>query len=77
MNKKMFAFVFTLALGAWYLVPCSYAEPQRLAIKDPDRKTKEEVAKSQIRRIDLQGIEDPEARKAIKEILNYLDLKSK
>ena len=56
--------------------PALHAEPQRVAIKDPQQKTKERTAKAQIKNIDLRDIEDPAARKAIQEILNYLGLQA-
>lgn len=53
------------------------AKPERLQIKDPNKKVKEQAAKSHIKNIDLRKIEDPEARKAIREIFNYFNLQSK
>lgn len=54
-----------------------FAAPQHFEIKKTDMKKKQETAKAQIKNIDLKNIEDPEARKAIREILNYLNLKAK
>ncbi len=56
--------------------PVAYAKPERIVIKDAEKKTKERVAASQIKNIDLRDIEDPTARKAIQEIMNYLGLNS-
>ena len=52
------------------------AAPQRIAIKETNQATKERMAQAQIKNINLQDIEDPAARKAIQEILNYLGLQS-
>ena len=52
------------------------AAPERIAIKTPDQQVKTRMAESQIKAIDLQDIEDPAARRAIQEILNYLGLES-
>lgn len=54
-----------------------WAKPQEIQIKDSKRKIKEGTSKAQIKNIDLQKIEDQEARKAIREILNYLNLQTK
>ena len=64
---------------AWAIgsVGISNAEPERLAIKDATKRTKELAAEAQIKNIDLQDIEDPAARRAIQEIMNYLGLESK
>lgn len=53
-----------------------FAKPERLQIKDANKRAKEHAAKAQIRNIDLKNIEDPEARRAIREILNYLNLQT-
>ena len=53
------------------------AAPERLPIKDSNQRTKERTAKAQLRNFNLQNIEDPEARKAIQEILNYLNLQTR
>ena len=50
---------------------------ERIEIKGADKRAKENIAKAHLKTIDLQNIEDPEARKAISEILNYLDLQTK
>ena len=55
-------------------VSTANAAPQRISIKDTNQVTKERAAKAQIKNIDLRDIEDPAARKAIQEILNYLGL---
>ena len=65
----LFLLVSVMVLGG-----SAYAKPERLEIKHPGRKAKEQTAKAQIKNIRLQNIEDPEARKAIREILNYLNL---
>ena len=52
----------------------TYAAPERLAIKNPSKQTKERAAVTQLKTIDLRDIEDPAARKAIQEIMNYLGL---
>ena len=72
--KKWFAGILLMVcmLGASAL----YAAPERIAIKDAAKNAKERTATAQIRAIDLRDIEDPAARKAIREIINYLDLKS-
>lgn len=55
----------------------SKAEPQRIPIKTANKMAKEHSAKAQLKNINLQDIEDPVARRAIGEILNYLNLQSK
>jgi len=72
--KKLFSGIL---LGIFFMGnPVLHAEPERIEIKRPDKKLKERVAISQINNIDLRDIEDPAARKAIQEILNYLGLQS-
>lgn len=53
------------------------AAPEQMVIIPVEKQNKERTAASRIRQIDLRDIEDPAARKAIGEILNYLDLKYK
>ena len=77
MNKKILGLIFVLVLGTWCLAPRSYAKPEQLMIKNENRQIQEGTAKAHLRAIDLSAIEDPEARKAIREILNYLNLKAK
>ena len=59
------------------LMPVGWAKPEQLRIKDPAKRMKQKSAEGQLKNIDLQNIEDPEARKAIGEILNYLNLETK
>ena len=70
--KNILIAIMAVSLGA----SSAYAKPERLEIKHPGRKAKEQTAKAQIKNVRLQKIEDPEARKAIHEILNYLNLQS-
>ena len=73
MNKKIAGMLLmVLMLSASSL----WAKPERLQVKDPGQRVKENSAKAQLKNIDLQKIEDPEARKAIREILNYLNLQT-
>ncbi len=71
--KKMilwFLFAMLITVNAW-------AKPERIAIKEAGKHAKEKAAKAQMKNIDLKNIEDPEARRAIRELYNYLDLKTK
>ena len=52
------------------------AAPERISIKSPEKATEEKMAVAQLKTVDLQDIEDPAAKKAIEQILNYLGLKS-
>ncbi len=73
---KMFLASVFLALFTIGTAATLYAAPERLELKDPQRKEKERAAKAQIKNIDIQDIEDPAARKAIREILRYLNLQT-
>jgi hypothetical protein len=57
--------------------PVLYAKPERIVIKDASKKAGERAAASQLNNINLQDVEDPAARRAIQEILNYLGLQSR
>ena len=57
-------------------VSTANAAPERLAIKNADRTAKERLAKTQIKTVNLQDIEDPAARRAIQQIMNYLGLET-
>lgn len=73
--KTYFAWVLAATLvliGA----SAAVAEPQRISIKKVGE-SKDSAAAARIKQIDVEDIEDPTARKAISEILNYLNLKSK
>ena len=71
--KKYFAGLLIL-IGMAGTVLTASAEPERLLIKNTQTRTKELTAVAQIKSISLQDIEDPAARKAIQQILNYLGL---
>ena len=51
-----------------------FAKPEQHELKSDDRKTREKTAQDNVKQIDLRDIQDPAARKAIREIMNYLDL---
>ena len=53
-----------------------FAKPERLEIDTPSKRTAKLAAKQALKAVDVQAIEDPEAREAIKQILNYLNLQS-
>ena len=75
-NTFLMATIFlTFSLGVF--APSLFAKPVHLPIKKAQQKSQEKAAKAQIKNIDLQNIEDPEARKAIREIFNYLNLSAK
>ena len=75
--KTKLLFACSLLLATCYLVPPAFAKPERIEIKEAGKRIKERGAEAQIKTIDLQNIEDPEARRAIREILNYLNLQAK
>ena len=74
MRPKTILFA-VLALSLMTLT--ALAEPERIEIKKAAHRAREGAAQTQIRNIDLRKIADPEARKAIGEIMNYLNLQSK
>ena len=75
--KTISVWSLVVLLGMAAIVPAAWAKPERLQIKEANKRAKEHVARTQIKNIDLRNIEDPEARKAIGEILNYLNLQAK
>jgi DNA invertase Pin-like site-specific DNA recombinase len=52
----------------------AFAKPERMVLKSDQRKAKEASAQAVIKNIRVGDIEDPAARKAIQEILNYLEM---
>ncbi len=67
-----------LVLGAGCLAPSpASAAPERIAIKSQVHKVKEQSAQTALKTVDVRDIEDPAARKAIREIMNYLNLEYK
>jgi hypothetical protein len=66
-----------LVVGCLLLAPGAYAAPERIVIKKESVRAKENVAKDSLKRLDLQQIDDPDARQAIREILSYLNLQTK
>lgn len=59
-------------------IPCTlYAAPKTIALKSDGVKQSQREAKANLKQIDLQKIQDPEVRKAVKEILRYLKLETK
>lgn len=77
MKTKFLSAVLVLVLGTWFSVSAAMAKPERLAIKKAEHRVKEKNARSRIKNIDLRNIKDPEARKAIREILHYMNLQAK
>lgn len=75
-SSRFLALFLFLVLGSWFLAPFSFAKPERLEIKEASHRMNEKAAKAQIKNINLKNIEDPEARKAIQQIFNYLNLQS-
>ena len=75
--KTTFAWILSGILAVSLMIPASWAAPKRIEIKTTSRKIKEGAARAQIKNINLQNIEDQAARKAIQEILNYLNLTAK
>ncbi len=71
--KTILFLMFLFSLTASF----ASAAPERLQVKAADKRVKERASKAQIKNIELRNIEDPEARKAIGEILNYLNLQAK
>lgn len=55
----------------------AWAKPERIKLKETSKRAKEQAAQIQMKKIDLQKIEDAETRKAIREIFNYLNLQTK
>ncbi len=76
-KMKKNAFGAILTLGTIFFTINAWASPEKLEIKTAGKRNKEQAAKAQIKTVDLRNIEDPEARKVIREILNYLDLSAK
>lgn len=76
-EKKMTKFLISLFIGVSFLSSAAFAELERIPLKADEIKTKETAAKTNLKKIDLGSIEDQEARAAIKEILNYLNLSAK
>jgi hypothetical protein len=70
--KKRMAVVVLILNSLWAVA--AFAAPERIAIKKDAKAAKQKAAINQIKNMDLRDIEDPAARKAIGEILNYLDL---
>ena len=73
--KRKILWMMIVSMGMFGILN-AWAAPERMVIKDSAKRTKEHAAKNQIKNIDLRNIEDPEARRAIREILNYLNLQA-
>ena len=61
-----------LGLGA----SVSFAAPEVIAIKDRQKSAKEKTARARLKNISISEIEDPAARRAIQQIVNYLGLET-
>lgn len=68
-KTTVFAVVMLIAMPL-----ASFAKPEAIAIKNSARNQKERMARRNLERLDLGQIQDPAAKKAIREILNYLNL---
>ncbi len=66
--------VFVLLASCALLPGFGFAEAERMPIKMEEQKVREHLAKQNLKNIDLNRIQDPEARKAIREVMRYLKL---
>lgn len=74
MKKTILGLMLLMILSGQQVL---HAAPERMAIKDAAKAAKQNDSRAALKKIDVNDIEDPAARKAIAEILNYLDLPSK
>lgn len=77
-SKKTFTvlIVSLLCVGFW-CADVALAKAEQMAIQSPERKAEQSLAQQNLKNVDLQKIQDPEARKAIQEILRYLRIQNK
>ncbi|MFH0985801.1 MAG: hypothetical protein V1882_09760 [Candidatus Omnitrophota bacterium] len=76
--RKILLTGFVVVLCAGFLgVGIARAQVERMAVQTPARQAEQRLAKQNLKNVDLQKIEDPEARKAIQEILRYLNVQNK
>ena len=69
------AFVGIFVLGACVLLPApGFAAPERVSLKTPEQKIRERQVMVATKQIRLAKIQDPEVRRAIREIFLYLNL---
>lgn len=73
MKTKTILFVM---FGLMLTVSSAFATPEKIEIKNANTHVKEKAAQAQLKHIKLSDIEDPAARQAIREILNYLNLQT-
>lgn len=69
---KIMALMLIWSVGS--VATLAYAKPERVQIKKTENRAQETSAKRELRNIDFQKIEDPEARRAIRGIMNYLNI---
>ena len=67
--------IFLIA-GCLLIAPCVHAG-ERIVLKKENARAKENSAKASLKKMDLQQIDDPDARQAIREIVTYLNLQTK
>lgn len=78
MESRFNPFFLMLAFCMFFLSPLqTHAAPEHIVVKAPDRAVKERTARTALKTVDVRDIEDPAARKAIREIMNYLNLEYK
>ena len=62
-----------LLLVSCFLAPASsYGRPEHFELKSKTHKARESQAQANLKNVKVSAIQDPEARRAIQEILNYL-----
>lgn len=74
MKTKLIAFLVAVCLTGGSSV---WAKPERFQLKSDAQEMREKAGRTKIKNIDPNLILDPEAKKAIKEILNYLGLQTR
>ena len=72
MTRSLFGLFMLLVIAS----STANAAPQRVSIKDPQNRASQRTAVAQLKDIDLEDIEDPAAKRAITQILNYLGLQT-
>lgn len=76
MKTRFLIFMLTAASFLASPLPAD-AKPERIMIKNRKVKDAQAAAKGNLRQINTAAIKDPNAKRAIREILNYMDLQAK
>jgi len=71
--RKVFpAFLISVLCTGFWGIGLAHAKAEQMPIRSSQERAEQSLAKQNLKAVDVRKIQDPEARKAIQEIMRYL-----